>query len=290
MKSSHIALALLINLIWGFSFLTAKLGLSEFPPLLFTTMRFGLVAVILCFYLKLLPGKMKAIFYVAVTSGSVHFVLLYLGIQAAGGVSAVAITIQLVAPFSLLLAVLFLGEHIGWKRIFGITLAFAGVMVLGFDPIILEQLDGVILVALAALSVSGSLILMRKLQGVGVFELQAWVSAICFPQVLVLSLLFEDGQWEAIANASLLGWGALVFSAVITTLIAHSGWYFLIQRYAINILTPFGLLAPVFGVSFGVFLLNEPLSLRFIIGGAITLFGVGIINIRASKKSAPEIV
>ncbi len=288
MQPAHIVFAVFINVIWGVSFLTAKLGISEFPPLLFTAMRFGIVALLLCFFLKPIPGKMKSIFYVALTMGSIHFTLLYLGIHAAGGVSAVAITIQLIAPFSLILAVIFLREHIGWKRIIGIALAFGGVMVLGFDPIILEQIDGVILVALAGLSVSGSLILMRKLQGVGTFQLQAWVGAMCFPQVLALSLLFEQGQWEAVVNASWQGWVALFFSAAITTLIAHSGWYYLIQRYPVNVLTPFGLLAPVFGVAFGVVLLGEPLSFRFVLGGAITLFGVAIINVRAAAKEEPK--
>ena len=76
-----------------------------------------------------------------------------------------------------------------------------------------------------------------------------------------------------------------------TTIIAHGGWYFLIQRYPISVLTPFGLLAPVFGVIFGVVLFSEPITIRFLIGGTITLVGVGIINMRTAKKNpkaAPE--
>ena len=288
MKPAHIALALIVNLIWGFSFITAKIGIGQFPPLLFTALRFGTVALLLVFYLKPLGDRFKPVLGIAMSMGTVHFSLLYLGISAAGGVSAVAITVQLVAPFSLILAVIFLKVHVGWKRILGVALAFGGVMVIGFDPVMLEQLDGVFLVALAAFSVAYSLIQMRQLKGVGVFELQAWVGAICMPQVMLLSFLFEDNQWNAIVDADLTGWGALFFSAAITTLIAHSSWYYLIQRYTISVLTPFGLLAPVFGVASGVVLLGEPLTTRFVVGALITLGGVSIINLRGKALPPPE--
>ena len=86
--------------------------------------------------------------------------------------------------------------------------------------------------------------------------------------------------WEAV--------GALAFVVVVTTIFAHGGWYYLIQRYPIAALTPFGLLAPIFGVAFGVVLFSEPITLRFVLGGIVTLAGVAIINLRTAKKT-PEL-
>jgi O-acetylserine/cysteine efflux transporter len=285
MSLPHIAMALVISAIWGFSFVASKAGLDHFPPLFFTALRFLLVAVLLAPFLKIVKGRMKAIFWIAVTVGVFHFTFLYLGIFAAGGVTAVAITTQLIAPFSVLLAVILLNEKIGWRRILGIIMAFGGVMVLGFDPVIFDQLEGVILVAIAALFMSVGLILMRQIQNVGTMSMQAWIGAISTLPLMLLSFAIEVGQLNSVAS---MGWeaaGALAFVVIVTTIIAHGGWYYLVQRYPIATLTPFGLLAPIFGVAFGVVLFSEPITLRFVFGGLITLAGVAIINLRSAKKA-----
>jgi len=49
-------------------------------------------------------------------------------------VSALAIAGQLGAPFSLILAIIFLGERVHKYRIAGMALAFAGVVMIVFDP------------------------------------------------------------------------------------------------------------------------------------------------------------
>jgi len=285
MAPGHIALAVLCNVIWGFSFIMAKIGVSHFPPLFFTALRFTLVALVLGVAMRPLAGRGMKILAIAMAVGTFHFVFLYLGIKSAGGVSAVAITIQLIAPFSLLLGMLFLHEHVGWHRLLAIAISFSGVMVLGFDPVVFNYLEAVGLVAIAAFSMSIGLILMRKVRGVGTFELQAWIGLICAPQVFILSFLMEENQWQALTSAGWLEFGALVFAALVTTIVAHSSWFHLLQRYPVNMLMPFGLLAPVFGVLFGVLLFSEPLSLRFLIGGAMTLGGVAIIHLRTPPES-----
>jgi len=286
MTPGHIALAVLCNVIWGFSFITAKIGVNHFPPLFFTALRFTLVALVLGFTLRPMAGRWKEIGAIAMTVGTFHFVFLYLGIKMAGGVSAVAITIQLIAPFSLLLGIIFLKEAIGWQRLAAITISFAGVMVLGFDPAVFDYLEAVGLVAIAAFSMSLGLIQMRRIRGVGTFELQAWIGLICAPQVFILSFIMEENQIEALMTADWIVFASLIFAALVTTIIAHSGWFHLLQRYPVNLLMPLGLLAPVFGVTFGVLLFSEPLSLRFIIGGAMTLVGVAIIHLRTPAKAA----
>ena len=66
-------------------------------------------------------------------------------------VSALAIAGQLGAPFSLILAVIFLGERIHKYRIAGMTLAFSGVVLLVFDPHAVDERLGLALTAMASL-------------------------------------------------------------------------------------------------------------------------------------------
>ena len=284
MTPLHIGLALVVNVIWGFSFVAAKVAMEQYPPLLFTSLRFFLVALFLVWFLRPIKGRMRIVIAISVLVGIVHFTLLYLGLNAAGGVSAVAITIQLVVPFSLVMAVIFLGETIRWRRVMGLVLAFGGVMILGFDPIVFNHLNGVMLVAGAAFCMAGGIILMRKADGVGAMAMQAWIGVISFPVMLVLSLLFEEGQVEALVTLNWAPLAALMFTVVVTTIVAHGSWYYLVQKYPVSVLTPYGLLAPLFGVGFGVFLYDEPISWKFVAGGLVTLLGVLIINLRTASK------
>ncbi len=286
MTLPHVGLALLVNVIWGFSFVAAKVGMEHYSPLLFTALRFLLVSIFLIGYLKPVRGSMKAVVAIAILVGVVHFTFLYLGLSVAGGVSAVAITVQLVAPFSLIMAVIFLKETIRWRRILGLAMSFGGIMVLGFDPIVFNYLEGVGLVALAAFCMAGGIIMMRLVQGVRTMAMQAWIGVISFPIMLSISLAFEEGQMEAITTVNWRSLAALLFTVVATTIVAHGSWFYLLQRYPVSVLTPYGLLAPLFGVGFGVFLYDEPLSWKFVAGGLITLAGVLVINLRtAAKKS-----
>ncbi|WP_169566154.1 DMT family transporter [Sneathiella limimaris] len=289
MSLPHIALALIINVIWGFSFVAAKVAMGQYSPLMFTTLRFILVALLLIPFLKPVAGRMKAIFLISMLVGVMHFTLLYMGLNVAGGVSAVAITIQLVAPFSLILAVVFLGETIRWKRILGLLLAFIGVLILGFDPVVFNYLEGVGLVAGAAMCMAGGIILMRKATGVGTMQMQGWIALFSFPLLLSFSLIFEENHIQQITALHWEPVTALLFTVVATTIIAHGSWYYLLQRYPVSVLTPYGLLAPLFGVGFGVFLFEEPITWRFMVGGGVTLLGVLIINLRNAEKQ-PKVV
>lgn len=284
MALPHIGLALLVNIIWGFSFVAAKVAMEHYSPLLFTSLRFVLVALFLMPYLRPPKGRMGLVFSIAMLVGVVHFTFLYLGLNVAGGVAAVAITIQLVAPFSLILAVIFLNESIRWKRILGLALAFSGVMVLGFDPIVFDHLSSASLVAGAAFCMAGGIILMRKAVGVGAMQMQAWIAVLSFPVLMGFSLTFEQDQLSQIFSLNLRHVAALLFTVVATTIVAHGSWYYLLQKYPVSVLTPYGLLAPLFGVCFGLVLYDEPITWKFILGGAITLAGVFIINLRNAEQ------
>ena len=63
---------------------------------------------------------------------------------------------------------------------------------------------------------------------------------------------------------------------------AH-GWYYLVSRYPVTSLSPLTLLSPLFGVFFGVTLLDDHLTPRMLVGGAMTLVGVLIVVVREKR-------
>jgi O-acetylserine/cysteine efflux transporter len=88
---------------------------------------------------------------------------------------------------------------------------------------------------------------------------------------------------DAIRNATWQGWGALLFTTVMSSLIAHTAWYYLVGRYPVTSISPITLLSPLFGIFFGVTLLHDQLTPRMLAGGAVTLIGVLIVVLREQR-------
>lgn len=272
-----------INLIWGFNFITSKLGVSEFPPLWFTTLRFALVALLLLPLLRIHRNQMGTIVVAALFGGGLHFGLLFVGLAMADTVSTVAIAGQLGVPFTTLMSIAFLGEVVHWRRWLGIGLAFSGVLLMGLDPQVFEFWQGIALVVLSAFLGSVGLMAVKRLTNIKPLEMQAWFALVSVPVLLLLTTVFEGGQLQSLDSASWQGWAALAFTVLMASLVAHSGYYYLVQRYPVTSVSPLTVLSPLFGVLFGVTLLGDDLTLRIIVGGTMTLTGVVIIALREKK-------
>ncbi|MDQ2694409.1 MAG: DMT family transporter [Pseudomonadota bacterium] len=286
MTIPDLLLALLANAAWAFNFVAGKAGTEHFPPLFFTVLRFALLLLLLLPFLRPVPGQMWAVLQICLVLGVGHFSLIFLGLARSGDVSSVAIAAQLYVPFSALLAMLVLGETLGWRRILGIAVAFGGVLVIGFDPIVFNHLDALLLIIGAALVMAVATVQMRRLQGVGVFTLQAWIGLVGTPCLLLLSLIFEDGQWAALRSAGWLDLAAPAYSAVGASLVGHGIVYYLLGRYPVSVTAPIMLLAPVLAVAFGVTLWGDALTWKLVLGGVMTVAGVAVITVRMPRWAA----
>lgn len=278
-------LALLVgmNLIWGLNLIASKIGVAQLPPVLFTALRFGALAVLLLPFLRLHRGQMKNLLAAAIFTGPLTFALLFVGVYLVEDASMVAIASQMSVPFATLLSVWLLGETIRWRRRLGIALAFGGILLIGFDPRAFAYWDGLAFVVVSCFVGSLGLIFVKRLHGIKALELQAWIGAVGGPMLLVFSLLTETNQLQAAIDADWRAWAALFFTTVMSSLVAHTGWYYLVGRYPVTSLSPLTLLSPLFGILFGVTLLHDQLTWRMLLGGAITLVGVFIVLIREKR-------
>jgi O-acetylserine/cysteine efflux transporter len=284
----HLALLIFICVIWGFNFVAAKVGVGEIPPLLFVGLRFAVLLALLFPFLRIAPGRMRDVVIIALFNGAIHFGLMFIGV-ALTAASVMAVIVQLNVPFATVLSIVMLGEVVKWRRWVGIALTFLGVMIVSFDPHVFDSLTGVFFGAAAAMSGAVAAIYMRRLTNVGVFQLQSWTAAVTAPSLLLASVVFETGQLEAVANASWLAWGALLFTALGASLIGHNSYYYLLQRYEVSLIAPLSLLSPILGVVFGIWVLGEPITARIMLGALTAFIGVGILAIRGKRPVETEI-
>jgi O-acetylserine/cysteine efflux transporter len=233
--------------------------------------------------LRIHRGQMTNLFAAVLLTGPATFALLFAGIALTEDAATVAVASQMGVPFSTLMSIWFLGETIRWRRTLGIALAFGGIVIISFDPRVLAYWEGLALVVASSFVSALGLIFLKRLKGIRPLELQSWVALVGGGILLGLSLILEGGQMSAVRNATWEGWAALFFTTVMSSLIAHTAWYYLVGRYPVTSLSPITLLSPLFGIFFGVTLLNDQLTARMLAGGAVTLIGVLIVVLREKR-------
>lgn len=288
MKPLDIAAAFAVILIWALNFVVGKVGVTQLPPIFLIALRFALVAALLFPFLRA-PGKpWSLIIALSVVLGALHFGLLFVGLK---GVDAgpAAIAIQLTVPFSLLLGVLFYRERIGALQMVGMVIAFAGVYILAGEPSATPSIPHLSLVVAAAFAWAAANLIIKRIGHINVFVLNAWMALLALPQLLIASLLLENGQMAALAAADWRGWGAIIYMAVGASIIAYGLWYYLVRKHEMNRVVPLTLLAPVLAVFLSALILDEPLTMRIIIGGTITIIGVAMIQFLRPVVSGPAV-
>ncbi len=281
--ASHIALLVFFQVIWGGNFVVSKLALDEIPPLLFIALRFLAISLIVAPFIRWHPGQMRYVFAIAISGGAAHFGLMIQGLDMAGDIAPIAIAMQLGVPFVTLLSVLFLGERLGIWRSSALVVAFAGVMLMGFDPGVFNYLGALALTTGAAFMWALSAMFMRKVQGVPVYDMQGWIAITTWPVLLVWSLAWEPAPLDALSQAGWIGWGGLAYTVIGVSLIGHAALYWIVQRNEISSMAPLLLIAPVVGALGGVLILGDTLTWRMVAGGILTLAGVMIITWREGR-------
>ncbi|GAB6192124.1 DMT family transporter [Desulfocastanea catecholica] len=283
MHVTDLLLALLANFAWGFNFIAGKVGVAQFQPLLFTSLRFLFLLLVMLPWLRPAPGSMWPMLRVALLLGVGHFSMMFIGLNAGGNIASVAITTQLYVPFSAILAAIFLREKISVIRIIAILTALLGVMVIGFDPVVFNHLDAMLWVAGAAMMMAIATIMMRQFPKLGVFKLQAWIALVATPSLLLLSLIFESNHLQILTAAGLYDFWTPLYSAIGASVVGHGIVYRLLGRYPVAIVTPLMLLAPVLASWFGVLFFHDEIGWKLVVGGVLTLGGIAMVSVRVKR-------
>lgn len=284
MPFRDLLLGLFVIVIWALNIIVIKVGVAELPPLLMTTLRFMLVAVLLVPFYPVARAQLPFLLLLSVTFGSLHFALLFIGLgQAEAGTGA--LLVQMGTPFATLLAVFFLKEKLGLKRLIGLLLSFAGVIVLAGGPTLPSPLPLSILL-MSALGWAVSQLLIKRGPPIAPLALAGWVALFAVPQVGLGSWLLEHNHLHAIQQASWLGWGAVIYTAVMSSIVAYGIWYTLLRRHPVNRVVPMTLLVPVLAVGLGALLMDDSLGIHKLIGGGLVVAGIALIVIKFRRRPA----
>lgn len=275
-------LLVLVAFIWGFNFVVIALGLNDFPPLLFTALRFAACG----FLVFLVPRPQMSwpqLIVVGVTLGTLVFAFLFTGIHAGMPAGLASVVMQMQVFFTVLLGVVLLGERPAFMNWLAVIVGGAGITLIAVERLALGNWTAFALVLAGAFSWGVANIVLKKLPRANMLHLMIWMSLIPPLPLLALSLAVEG--WPAIRPALLdVSWsgvGAVLYTGLLSTIVAYAIWGNMLQRHQTSAVAPFALLTPVFGLLSAYVFLNERHSLSEGMASFLIVIALAI-NFRAA--------
>ncbi|MDR6758185.1 O-acetylserine/cysteine efflux transporter [Mycoplana sp. BE70] len=271
-----IALLVLVAAAWGFNFVVIKIGIANFPPILFSALRFLFAALPLVFFLPRPAVPWQLILGIGLVLGVVKFSFLFIGMDVGLSAGLASLLLQSQAFFTIMLAATIYGERSRPVQLAGIGVAFAGMVVISTTVDAGFTYTGLVLVLAAGLAWAFSNMLMKRIGNVDMLALMVWVSLVPPIPLAVISLATE-GLERDLAALQALSWeglGAVAYIAYIATVFGFGVWGYMIRKLGVSTVAPFSLLVPVFGMSSSALVLGESFGPDRLAGAALVVCGL----------------
>ena len=278
----HYLLILIITFLFGSAYPVQKVIFNEnVPPLLMGSLRMLVVFVCLIPFWKFkIPDRKYwlPLLFFSISMGFLANVFMTLSLNEANIVSPIIIGSQLAVPFAILLSSLFLKEKVSIKKWVLIFVSFFGIILLGFDPLIRNEIFALILISLMAFFYASAQVFSRYLKDLEVTMTNAIMGLTGFIFLIISSAIFEGQTVKEINEISLQSWLLILHSGIFVSLVAHMSMFYLYRIYTVNRVFPFYALFPVFGVILTFLIFYEIPSTITIIGGLIVILSSYFIN------------
>lgn len=285
MKFRDVLLAIFVTALWAFNFVVIKIGLGDLPPLFFAALRFMAAAIPAVFFIPRNNIPWKYLIAVGLSMGVAQFGLLFVGMSLGMPPGLSSLIIQSQVIFTFLLSVFFLKDHPKIIQWLGVLIGFSGFFVIALNIGGKVNPLAFFLVLLGGLFWSISNIFMKNAKTKDMLRFMVWTSLIPPIPLLILSFATETGQLAAFMNINWVTIIAILFNGWGATILGFGIWGRLIHKYSPNIVVPFSLLVPIFGIFFAYLAFKEEIDLARIIGGILVMIGISIVVWQKPKSS-----
>jgi O-acetylserine/cysteine efflux transporter len=293
MKPADVCIAVLVAVIWGLGFIVSRIALNEFSPELMTTLRFAIAALPCLFVRK--PGvSWEILIAISFTLFLGQFLAQAFAIQHGVPVGLTSVIVQSQALFTIGLAAILFGERPTRMQTAGIGLATVGLLMIcgtvGYDFSV--SAFAVLLISPVAFAIGN--ILLRRAQGVPMFDLFAWLCLVAAIPLFALTLVTNGPQptWQALTQMSLTGLLCMLALGGISTSIAYWLWGRLLRDYPPAQVVPIALLVPFVGSAASSLVFGETFGPLRLAGMVTVVGGIAVMLLakrpQASKQVLPK--
>ena len=282
----------LLVIFWSTAFSVVKIGLDYSPPLLFAGLRTMLGGIVITLFAYLWGGAphfrrdwriflLLAVFNVALFISFQTFAVLNLP----SGTAAVLIYLQPILVG--VLAWMILGESLTVMKIVGLLLGFAGIVAVSSGGLTSGgiTLVGVALGVASALFWALGTIYFKKYEA-RVSTLWAVATPFLIGGVALMALGLATEPWGDVSWTGTYV-AALLYSALVGTGFAWLLFFGLVRAGEASRVASYIFVVPLAAVVIGAVFLGEELGPSLLVGAALVVSGIYLVNRRAAK-AVPE--
>ena len=282
--------AVIVTILWSSSYVLIKQGLTEIPPLYFATLRYLLAFGVLSLATLLLPRRRevatvparmprRTLLLAGICGYTIAQGFQYVGLFFLPAVST-AFILTFNPIFVLVIGVALMGEAAGRKELGGLIVALGGAFVFFYGRLALQgDWLGISITIVSGIGWAAYVILVRALQKerrTDSLRLTTVTMGIGAAGLVLLTLL--TGEHSAI---SLQNIASIVWLATVNTALAFYLWNWALSSIPAYHLTVLQNVMLVEIALFSFAFLSEPLTSLMILGMALVLVGVIIVQLRA---------
>jgi drug/metabolite transporter (DMT)-like permease len=284
-KTNDVLLLLLLGAIWGSSFFNIKIATQSFEPYTLALVRVIFASLFLVIFSSFYKIKINAFSkewkiyaLVGLCNIAIPFSLIAVGTNKVDSYLAAILMSTTPLTSSILAHIFTKDEKITFFKSIGIILGFIGVLLLFFDKLILSEDNYfyalIILVGSTFYSIAGILIL-SKMKNSGNLNVTTstmiWALIFLFP----IAFLFEQPFNSTPTLDSVL---SLVYLGSVATGFAWWLRFKILMKNGLVFQTQVAYLIPVFGVIFGVLVLNEQITWKVFASLIVIMSGIYIVK------------
>jgi len=272
--------------LWGMSQVSIKVANRGVSPIFQAAVRSVVAALLVALWARVralpLVHRDRTVLHglvIGLLFGT-EFVFIYLGLSYT--TASHAVIFLYTAPFFVALGAHWLlpNEPLTGRKLAGLLLAFAGVVVTLWDSLgrptrvlvlgdLMSMTGGMLW---AATSLYLKQVVRSSMTPSQMLFYQLGVSAV----QLSMMTFFLEPRW--VLDLSPLVITSLAYQGIIVAFASYLVWFRLIQIYPVSNLSGFTFFTPVFGVLLGGLLLHEPLTAKLLSGAGLVTGGMILVN------------
>jgi drug/metabolite transporter (DMT)-like permease len=299
--SQAVVLMIVLCAIWGLQQVAIKSANVALPPVLQAGLRSAIAALLLFGWARargtplfrddgtLAAGLLAGVLFAA------EFMFIFFGLTLTSA-SRMAVFLYTAPCFTALGLHWFTpGEKLRRTQWVGIAIAFAGIAIAfadGFTAGSADTIDaharlaglaGDALGVLGGIAWGATTVVVRTSTLAHASASKTLFYQLAVSAIVLLALAGATGEWQ-VRDLTPVAIAALGYQAVVVAFVSYLVWFWLLTRYMASRLAVFSFLTPLFGVTFGVLLLGESFSGRFVGAAALVLAGIALVNAPARTR------
>ena len=149
-----------------------------------------------------------------------------------------------------------------------------GILLISFDPKILDEIVGTFLIFGMAFFYGLSQVFSRYIKDLDVKFTNSFMGLVGFLVLIIFSQIFEGNIIQQIKTVELYGWLSVMYAGMIISILGHMMMFYLYKFYPVGMVMPFYSLFPIFGLILSFFIFEEVPSIITILGGIIVISSI----------------